>query len=52
MITECGCSVEEFNAALSQNYDGDTPLYLDIILGAAQYENFVLLMQEYKSKIN
>ena len=52
LISECGCTPAQFQEALQKNYDGDTPLYLDIILGAADFVNFVMLMREYKTKIN
>ena len=52
LITSCGCTLEEFQTALTRNVDGDTPIYLDIILGAADFTNFVQLMREYKHKIN
>jgi len=49
-VSECGCSPQEFFQALKQDSDGETQLYLEIILAADEYENFILMMRDYKSK--
>ena len=51
LVTECECTTEEFFGALSQNKDGETQLYVEIILAAAEYENFIEMMRSYKRKL-
>ena len=33
------------------NHDGETPLYVDIILAADDYSNFIEMMKTYKTKL-
>ena len=51
LVTECGCTTQEFFQALKQDRDGETQLYVEIILAAAEYENFVTMMREFKAKL-
>ena len=51
LVTSCDTTTEEFNAALQANHDGETPLYVDIILAADDYLNFVHMMKHYKEKL-
>ena len=51
-MTECNTSPNEFFEALKKNVDGETELYVEIILAAADYENFIKLMRTYQRKIN
>ena len=50
-MTSCDCTTEEFNDALKANHDGETPLYVDIILAADDYLNFIHMMKHYKEKV-
>ena len=50
-MTSCGCTTDQFNEALRANHDGETPLYVDIILAADDYLNFVHMMKHYKEKL-
>ena len=51
LVTECGYTSQEFFQALKQDRDGETQLYVEIILAAAEYENFVTMMREFKAKL-
>ena len=51
LVTECGCSTEEFFQALKQDRDGETQMYVEIILAASEYTNFVEMMRSYKQKL-
>ena len=51
LVTSCDTTTEEFNEALKANHDGETPLYVDIILAADDYLNFVHMMKHYKEKL-
>ena len=48
LVGECGCTNERFFEVLKRNEDGETELYLEIILAAADYTNFIQMMQHYK----
>ena len=50
LVTSCNCTTEEFNNALATNHDGETPLYVDIILAADDYLNFIHMMKRYKEE--
>ena len=50
LVQECGCTVEEFYQALKKDEDGETQLYIEIILAAADYENFASMVKSYKEK--
>jgi hypothetical protein len=51
LVTQCGCSTEEFFQALKQDRDGETQMYVEIILAASEYTNFVEMMRSYKQKL-
>jgi hypothetical protein len=51
LVTECGCTTEQFFQALKKDADGETQLYVEIILAAAEYENFIEMMRSYKKKM-
>ena len=51
LVTECGCSSEQFFQALKQDRDGETQMYVEIILAASEYENFIEMMRSYKQKL-
>ena len=51
LVSECNCTSQEFFEALKRNEDGETELYVDIILAAADYSNFIEMMKHYKHKI-
>lgn len=50
LVQECDCTVEEFYEALKRDEDGETQLYIEIILAAADYENFASMVKSYKEK--
>ena len=53
LVTECGTTSEQFFAALKQDFDGEneSAIYVEIILAAAEYENFLEMMRSYKQKM-
>ena len=51
LVVDCECTSEEFFGALQSNRDGETQLYVEIILAAAEYENFIEMMRSYKRKL-
>ena len=51
LVTECGCTSEQFFQALKQDRDGETQMYVEIILAASEYENFIEMMRSYKQKL-
>ena len=53
LVTECGVSTEQFFTALKQDFasDSESAIYVEIILAAAEYENFVEMMRSYKQKV-
>ena len=51
LVGECACTNDQFFEALQRNEDGETQLYVEIILAAADYSNFIEMMKHYKSKI-
>ena len=50
LVQECDCTIEEFYEALKRDEDGETQLYIEIILAAADYENFASMVKSYKEK--
>lgn len=51
LVEQCGCSTEDFFQALKQDRDGETQMYVEIILAASEYTNFVEMMRSYKQKL-
>ena len=50
MVTECGCTTDQFFQSLkNEGPNGENAIYVDIILAAAEYSNFIEMMNYYKS---
>ena len=53
IIVNCGCSVEDFYKALAAQQDSEESMssfYIEMITSIADYEQFVVMMKEYKGK--
>ena len=53
IITESGCTSEQFFNTLKADFDsdGESAIYVEIILAAAEFENFVEMMRSYKRQV-
>ena len=54
LIADCGVTTEQFFLALKYDWDNEeseSAVYVEIILAAAEYPNFISMMKEYKQKL-
>lgn len=50
LVQESGTTVDQFFRALKQDYesDGESAIYVEMILAVADFSNFIEMMQSYK----
>ena len=51
LVNACECTPDQFFEALKMNRDGETPVYVEVILAATDYDNFLKMMSDYKKKV-
>ena len=51
LVTDCGCTTEDFFQALKQADAGERQQCIEFILAAANYEEFIEMMGSYKDKL-
>ena len=51
LVQECGITPDQFFLALKANTDGDTPIYVEVILSATDFDEFLGMMRDYKRQL-